>query len=566
MSIWSRIRRAAVNRLQPGLPRVVRWLSQHRGLVVLFGALPASFVYEQTRTLRDRLYERFGAAPEKHGERVRHVQAQVRRWNREGGGKPMCTARPEWLTVSPRTATYKRDCARIEIDLRDVLEIDEARRVVRLEPLVNMGQLTRYLVPRGWALEIMVEMEDLTVGGLVMGTGMETSCHRHGLIHETVVSYEMVLPDGSLRQVTRESDPALFHALPWSHGTLGFLTAVELKIRPIEPTIYMKYIPCHSMAELASKMRELSLAEDTPDLLEGTIYSAESGVIQCGWYRERPADGSDGVPVNPINRWYKPWFYKHVERALREGPFEEWVPARDYYHRHTRSIFWELEELVPFGNHPLYRHLLGWLGAPKVSLLKRTMTEEIRRRLVEKHVVQDIVIPIRSMEEAVSRFDAWFGIYPLLVFPIRLYDHGELTGFLPRPRQCEEGESFEMYFDLGVYGIPPAVKRGEPWSATESVRAMEAFTQRVHGFSLLYADIFMTREEFEQMFDHRLYREQRERLGAVDAFPEVWDKVRPQYALQPAARADGEAAGTQARSAAGAPMAPASPRLDGGGR
>jgi len=29
-------------------------------------------------------------------------------------------------------------------------------------------------------------------------------------------------------QVTKESDPELFHILPWSHGTLGFLVAIEV--------------------------------------------------------------------------------------------------------------------------------------------------------------------------------------------------------------------------------------------------------------------------------------------------------------------------------------------------
>lgn len=44
--------------------------------------------------------------------------------------------------------------------------------------------------------------------------------------------------------------------------------------------------------------------------------------------------------------------------------------------RFTRSIFWELRDLVPCGNHPIYRYLLGWLGAPKVSFIKLTMTPQ----------------------------------------------------------------------------------------------------------------------------------------------------------------------------------------------
>ncbi|NNK42099.1 MAG: hypothetical protein HKP46_05520, partial [Myxococcales bacterium] len=42
-----------------------------------------------------------------------------------------------------------------------------------------------------------------------------------------------------------------------------------------------------------------------------------------------------------------------------------------------------------------------------------------------------------------------------------------------------------------------------------------------------------------EMFDHRLYRRMREKLGAVGAFPEVWDKVRLQPELRTArVRAD----------------------------
>jgi hypothetical protein len=48
--------------------------------------------------------------------------------------------------------------------------------------------------------------------------------------------------------------------------------------------------------------------------------------------------------VNKIGQWYKPWFFKHVESYLVTGKNgSEIIPLRDYYHRHTRSIFWELQ-------------------------------------------------------------------------------------------------------------------------------------------------------------------------------------------------------------------------------
>ena len=42
---------------------------------------------------------------------------------------------------------------------------------------------------------------------------------------------------------------------------------------------------------------------------------------------------------------------------------------------------------------------------------------------------------------------------------------------------------------------------------------------------MLYADSFLTREEFHQMFDHRLYNKMRKQLDCQKAFPQVYDKV-----------------------------------------
>lgn len=44
-----------------------------------------------------------------------------------------------------------------------------------------MGQLSRTLEPLGWTIPILPELDDLTVGGMVMGTGIETSSHKYGL-------------------------------------------------------------------------------------------------------------------------------------------------------------------------------------------------------------------------------------------------------------------------------------------------------------------------------------------------------------------------------------------------
>ncbi len=73
----------------------------------------------------------------------------------------------------------------------DVLEIDTDAKTVRCEPLVTMGQLTHTLDRLGWTIPIVPELDDLTVGGLVMGTGIETSSHKFGLFQHICTSFEV---------------------------------------------------------------------------------------------------------------------------------------------------------------------------------------------------------------------------------------------------------------------------------------------------------------------------------------------------------------------------------------
>ena len=47
--------------------------------------------------------------------------------------------------------------------------------------MVTMGQLNRTLNRLGWTIAVLPELDDLTVGGMVMGTGIETSSHKYGL-------------------------------------------------------------------------------------------------------------------------------------------------------------------------------------------------------------------------------------------------------------------------------------------------------------------------------------------------------------------------------------------------
>ncbi|ODN03240.1 Delta(24)-sterol reductase [Orchesella cincta] len=514
---------------------IIRWLEDNRGLVVLFFCLPASFVFDLILRFKVWVQRSLSNVPETHQQRVAEIQKQVARWNKEDSRqrKLLCTSRPNWLSLS-LTFFPKDNCHKVPINLYNILELDEKNLTVKVEPMVTVGEITKYLIPKGYTLAVTLEIADATLGGLAMGVGMTTYSHKVGLYQEAIRSYEVILGDGSLVTATRDNDLSdLYYALPWSHGSLGFLTALDLDIVPVKPYVHMRYIPVKGQKKYCDTIRELSGANDKDreldDFIEATIYSKDEAVVMVGNFADAPPIVHWGK-INNLARWFKPWFYCHVKTFLEKGESEEYIPLRQYLLRHNRSIFWVVEDMIPFGNEPWFRYLFGWLLPPKPAFLKFTTTPGIRAMTFTKQVFQDIVLPINKLEEQINISEKLFDTYPVLVYPCRVYDHGDHMGQLrkPRPDQMVPGANYGMFNDLGVYGVPGPVKRKEKYDAVKKMRAMEKFTRDVGGYPFLYADIFMTRQEFEEMFDLNLYEKVRRKYHAEGAFPHLFDKVRPE--------------------------------------
>lgn len=383
--------------------------------------------------------------------------------------------------------------------------------------MVNMGQLTATLLPLGWTLAMVPELDDLTVGGLVMGTGIETSCHRVGLFQHICEAYELVTSSGELVRCTKSLNSDLFYAVPWSYGTLGFLVAAEIQIVPAANFVRVEYFPCKSQESLCAKFQqeiEQSEKEKVSDFVEGLVFSQTSGVVMSANLTNQVEPGK----VNAIGKFWKPWFFKHVEGILNrhgEGgaPYVDYIPLRDYYHRHSRSIFWELQDIIPFGNNPVFRYTMGWAVPPKVSLLKLTQTEAVKIMYETSHVIQDMMVPVDSLKESIECFHEEINLYPLWLCPFVLPDDPGMLQPAARKQQ--------MYVDIGAYGVP----KTKQFEAVATTRRLEAFVRQVKGFQMLYADTYMSKEEFREMFQHDLYLRMRKKYDAEIAFPDVFDKV-----------------------------------------
>ena len=79
--------------------------------------------------------------------------------------RKMCTARPSWMSITPTPLNYKNRMYQVDVTrLDNILDIDTVKRIVKVEPSVEIGYLNRALVAEGFTLPIVPELDQLTVG------------------------------------------------------------------------------------------------------------------------------------------------------------------------------------------------------------------------------------------------------------------------------------------------------------------------------------------------------------------------------------------------------------------
>lgn len=85
----------------------------------------------------------------------------------------------------------------------------------------------------------------------------------------------------------QEENSDLFHAIPWSCGTLGFLVAAEIKIVPAKPWVKLRYEPVRGLEKICQRFTEASKDKENT-FVEGIQFSLDSAVIMTGTMTDRP--------------------------------------------------------------------------------------------------------------------------------------------------------------------------------------------------------------------------------------------------------------------------------------
>ena len=200
------------------------------------------------------------------------------------------------------------------------IQVDEAAQTVTVAAGIPQRQLLDYLSdytygsnPEGWTLPAFSWFIDQTIGGAV-ATGTHGSSFQHGSLSSQVESLRLMVANGTIIDVSAESDPHLFKAAGVSVGRLGVITDLTMKIKPQQAVkrsladieigqfadeierVQNQYIAAKEAGDMAAAKRVLAQLDEVQSL-----WHVGSGVLWRTSYEyldKEPANVMLNIPIS----------------------------------------------------------------------------------------------------------------------------------------------------------------------------------------------------------------------------------------------------------------------------
>ena len=468
------------------------------------------------------------------------------------------------------TIQYKQRCTEIYNPFDDIIQLNTKKRTVHVGAMITMGKLMNYLYPLGYALPVVPEFKSLTVGGLISGSGLESSSVHYGLFPLQCIEYTVVLGNGEIKKVTEKTEPELFSAIPLSYGTLCMIVDVVMTIIPVKPNIKLECVCIKDYSIVQNELDKILKQSEEYDFIEGIIYSKTKTVIIKGVF----TDTLLYPVIHPVT-WYDPYFYQEIEKNVDECKYECTMNLLEYYFRHDRGSFWIFKHVI--GDNKLCRTLNPFINhaSDKNIIMQPFLKGILNYKNIE---IQDTIVPLSKVQSILDFVDINYSIYPIWLCPCRnintslnqkqmlynLLKNGDIEDLIQYIKSNKEffnedkievlllklsatihmDESIEMiidklqiktsllgilqlpsledfYVDIGIYGCLSKSRNKDKLLAL-----LENITNKNEGFMGQYIVTPNTRDDFDKnILKKHWYMYMRKKYHAVGSYPDIYDKL-----------------------------------------
>lgn len=415
--------------------------------------------------------------------------------------------------LAKNTSNLFRDrnhAPRRKLDVRNfnnVLRVDAANGWVEAEGMTTYEKLVDAMLAHGVMPAVVPQLKSITLGGAAAGVGIEASSCKYGLVHETLLEMEILLPDGRIVLCTPHNEHQdLFFGFPNSYGTLGYALKLKAEAIPVKKFVQLQHIRHTNPAEYFDDLAQ-RCAQDA-DFVDGVVFGRNEMVITLGRFVDNAPFVSDYT--------YKNIYY----RSLRERT-TDFLTTHDYIWRWDTDWFWCSKNF--FVQNPIIRRIVGksFLNSVTYSKIMRWNSKwKLTKRLDQlmgvhsESVIQDVDIPIANAPQFIDFFQREIGILPIWVCPIHPYQPNvQFDLFRMNPST--------LYVNFGFWDV---VKTREQHPKGYHNRKIECKVAELGGIKSLYSDSYYEPDEFWQIYNKPAYTQLKRKYDPQGAFKDLYQK------------------------------------------
>jgi FAD/FMN-containing dehydrogenase len=369
-------------------------------------------------------------------------------------------------------------------------------------------RLVEATLARGAMPCVVPQLKSITIGGAVVGIGIESSSFRYGLVHETVEELEILTGDGRIVIARPDNEHRdLFFAFPNSYGTLGYALRIRARTLAVKRYVHLRHARFEDPARFFVAV-EAACASDA-DFVDGVVFGPRSMVLT-------EARFAGDAPYSSDYTYEKIYYRSLLERD------EDWLTARDYLWRWDTDWFWCSKNLG--AQNAVVRRLLG-RGRLNSVFYTRIMRWNARMgltraldRLGGRHgesVIQDVDVPIARAAEFQRFLLAEIRILPIWICPFRAFDPAARWTLYPT-------DPGTLYVNFGFWDV---VHTRTAYPAGHFNRLVERKVAELGGIKSLYSDSYYPREEFDAMFGGAAYAVLKERYDPRGRLKGLYEKT-----------------------------------------
>jgi FAD/FMN-containing dehydrogenase len=389
-----------------------------------------------------------------------------------------------------------------------VLEVNVKELWCDIEASATFETFVDGTLPHGVVPLVVPELRTITVGGAIVGIGIESSSFKHGFFHDGLLEADILLASGEVVTVKPEGEYAdLFRAIPNSLGSFGYLLRLRVRVQKAERFVKLQKVWCSTPeALIGGLVKECNVKEN--DYVDGVAVSAKGGmVITARFVNSVPA--GEKVQDYGVGKQYYP-------TLLKEGT--EYLPTIGYIWRWDADWFW-VSQVFPGLSFTWNRWLCGSavLRSDCYKIFNDFMISKIVGPLGlnknEELVIQDIDIPYEKSAEWIHKF---LKVVPSVrIGKIKLRIPGDKESSVPMWLCPVVGTKFplmpqepgKIYMNFGFWDTLTGPETQGGMTTARVNRALEALCTELGGRKTLYSSTFYSEEEFFDLYNGKIYKQ-----------------------------------------------------------